>query len=73
MYFVKVQWKYKILIKKILYILEASSVFRRTQVILEVGKLISLFMKYIINITTWFMEPGGSIPYSQGLSNNPYP
>ena len=28
----------------------------------------------IINLLTpWLMEPGGSIPHSQGLSNNPYP
>ena len=24
-------------------------------------------------ITSWLMEPGGSMPNSQGLSNNPYP
>ena len=26
-----------------------------------------------LNLTPWFMEPGGSMPYSQGPSNNPYP
>ena len=24
-------------------------------------------------LTPWFMKPGGSMPHSQGLSNNPYP
>ena len=24
-------------------------------------------------LATWLMEPGGSMPHSQGLSNNPYP
>ena len=24
-------------------------------------------------LTPWLMEPGGSMPYSQVLSNNPYP
>ena len=24
-------------------------------------------------LTTWLMEPGGSMPHSQGFSNNPYP
>ena len=24
-------------------------------------------------LTPWLMEPGGSMPHSQGLSNNPYP
>ena len=24
-------------------------------------------------LTPWLMEPGGSIPHSQGLSNNSYP
>ena len=27
----------------------------------------------IAQITTWLMEPGGSMPQSQGLSKNPYP
>ena len=22
--------------------------------------------------TTWLMQPGGSMPHTQGLSNNPY-
>ena len=25
------------------------------------------------NLTPWLMEPGGSMPHSQGLSNNSYP
>ena len=24
-------------------------------------------------LTPWIMEPGESMPYSKGLSNNPYP
>ena len=29
---------------------------------------------YLINqLTPWLMEPGGSMPHSQGLSNNSYP
>ena len=24
-------------------------------------------------LTSWLMEPGGLMPHSQGLSNNPYP
>ena len=24
-------------------------------------------------LTPWFMEPSGSMPHSQGISNNPYP
>ena len=24
-------------------------------------------------LTPWLMEPGGSLPHSQGLSNNSYP
>ena len=27
----------------------------------------------IVIITPWLMEPGGSTPHSQGLSNNSYP
>ena len=27
----------------------------------------------LIKLTPWLMEPGGSVPPSQGLSNNPYP
>ena len=27
----------------------------------------------LTKLTSWFMEPGGSMPYLQGLSNNPYP
>ena len=26
-----------------------------------------------INLTPWLMEPGGSMPHLQGLSNNSYP
>ena len=29
--------------------------------------------KICINMRNWVMEPGGSMPQSQGLSNNPYP
>ena len=28
---------------------------------------------YILKLTPWLMEPGGSMPHSQGLSNNSYP
>ena len=28
---------------------------------------------WIHSLTPWLMEPGGSMPHSQGLSNNPYP
>ena len=28
---------------------------------------------YMYILTPWLMEPGGSVPHSQGLSNNPYP
>ena len=27
----------------------------------------------IKKLTPWVMEPGGSMPHAQGLSNNPYP
>ena len=27
----------------------------------------------INKLTPWLMEPGGSMPHSQGLSINPYP
>ena len=33
--------------------------------------LLSLCITY--SLTPWLMEPGGSMPNSQGLSNNPYP
>ena len=29
--------------------------------------------KHIAQLTPWLMEPGGSMPHSQGFSNNPYP
>ena len=28
---------------------------------------------YFIKVTPWLMEPGGPMPHSQDLSNNPYP
>ena len=28
---------------------------------------------YLYTLTPWIMEPRGSMPYSQGLSNNSYP
>ena len=46
------------------------------------GILFDAFYKYIyiymcvyiyITLTPWLMEPGGSKPHSQGLSNNSYP
>ena len=27
----------------------------------------------LVELTPWLMEPGGSMPHSQGLSSNPYP
>ena len=26
----------------------------------------------VVILTSWFMKPGGSMPHTQGLSNNPY-
>ena len=36
-------------------------------------KLCQEFFMYYIALTPWLMEPGGSMPHSLGLSNNPYP
>ena len=36
----------------------------------------NVWSRYItlhLRLTPWLMEPGGPIPHSQGLSNNPYP
>ena len=30
-------------------------------------------MEFTVQLTPWLMEPGGSMPNSQGLSNNPHP
>ena len=27
----------------------------------------------LVELTPWIMEPGGSMPHSEGLSDNPYP
>ena len=35
-------------------------------------KLQGLYPK-CMDLTPWLMEPGGSMPHSQELSNNPYP
>ena len=35
--------------------------------------LIKTAQSRIIKLTPWLMEPGGSMPHSQGHSNNPYP
>ena len=33
----------------------------------------NLTNKLEIELTPWLMEPGGSMPHSRGLSNNPFP
>ena len=37
------------------------------------GKYPKLKLHCNTNLTPWLMEPGGSMPHSQGHSNNPYP
>ena len=34
--------------------------------------MIIMIIIIILSLTPWLMEPGGSMPDSQGLSNNPY-
>ena len=42
-----------------------------TQKLMSFRKLIGRVKR--IKLTPWLMEPGGSMPHSQGLSNNSYP
>ena len=41
---------------------EITEVYARNSIVFTINEL-----------TPWLMKPGGSIPHSQGISNNPYP
>ena len=43
------------------------------QTLEDAEKGIHLLTYEYAKLTPWLMEPGGSMPHSQGPSNNPYP
>ena len=48
--------------------------FQLSYLTLETAELREIYKcREYIKLTPWLMEPEGSMPHSQGLSNNPYP
>ena len=39
----------------------------------QLRQYLSVTQSSVVTLTPWLMEPGGSMPHSQGLSNNPCP
>ena len=53
--------------------LNTSAIYPESKASLIRVLLLLILLLLLLLLTPWFVEPGGSIPYSQGLSNNPYP
>ena len=63
---------YTLLCIKVLSVSKSLSLIRPTQSIMALKSFRAT--RYLcFKLTPWLMEPGGSMPHLQGLSNNPYP
>ena len=59
---------------KITKMADISKTLTMNMMIMKISKMIMITVTfYVIKLTPWLMEPGGSMPHSQGLSNNSYP
>ena len=64
--------------KHLFSLLEASCRSRKSkhtvkEIILKLRHLVKPVLSQATTLILWLMEPRGSMPHSQGLSNNPYP